>query len=115
MIATRKEIRIVAVLAFMLICRHSPAQQILVLNDQQKDIDLNLFAYRYTDPGASMVSANAVLRADASAFIRNPAYAEVNYGFDQPKGWCRFYIRNTSAWQDWIVKIQQSRVDTVLA
>lgn len=115
MIATRKEIHIVAVLAFMLICRHSPAQQILVLNDQQKDIDLNLFAYRYTDPGASMVSANAVLRADSSAFIRNPAYAEVNYGFDQPKGWCRFYIRNTSAWQDWIVKIQQSRVDTVLA
>jgi signal transduction histidine kinase len=98
----------------MLTYRFLPAQLMCLLNDQQMDVDMNVFAYRYADSNASLSSAEAVLGADSGAFIRNPSRVEVNYGFDQQSGWCKFYVRNTGSWRKWILKIQQSRVDTVL-
>jgi signal transduction histidine kinase len=54
-----------------------------------------------------------LLQADSTKFIKNTSPLEVNYGFDQRNGWCKFHIRNISDHKDWILKIQQSRVDTV--
>jgi signal transduction histidine kinase len=75
------------------------AQNVAVLTDDTQDISLSPYGY--------------MSREDNGRYEINNDRLEVNYGFDQKRGWCKFHIRNTSNEPNWILMIQQSRVDTV--
>jgi signal transduction histidine kinase len=96
----------------LLSCQLLLAQQIVLLKDEE-DVELNSFAYTYMNQNASPYSIETVLQADSTQFVKNAYPSEISYGFHQPRGWCKFFIRNTGNHQDWILKIQQARVDTV--
>jgi signal transduction histidine kinase len=87
------------------------AQHTLVLKNNETDIAISPHAYVFTGY-ASRTEINRVLNSDTTKFFRNQNPQEVNYGMDQVSGWCVFFIRNESDQQDWILKLQQSRVDT---
>ena len=89
-----------------------PAQHTLVLKDKENDTAISPHAYVFTGH-APRSAIEAVFRSDSSNFVRNNSSQEINYGIDRPNAWCVFFVRNESDRQDWILKIQQSRVDTV--
>jgi|GEM_PF-3392141 len=99
-----------AAILFSIQCAY--AQHTLILRNQQNDIALSPHAFVYTGR-ASFSGIDVILQSDSSRFVRNDLPQEINYGNDQPSGWCAFLVRNESDQQDWILKIQQSRVDTV--
>jgi signal transduction histidine kinase len=100
------------ILAFMILCSHwSFAQHTVVLRDRQYDIALSPHAYVFTGR-APLSGIDVLLHSDSTRFVRNKVPHEINYGMDQTRAWCMFFIRNESGTQDWILKIQQSRVDT---
>jgi signal transduction histidine kinase len=109
-----KEIKLVGACMLVLMASCLSAQPVCLLQEQQMNVDVNSFAYQYADPNATLSAAEVVLQADSTAFVRNASRAEVNYGMHQPRAWCRFYVRNTGTWRTWVMKVQQSRVDTVL-
>lgn len=101
------------ILTLLTLCACSSfAQHTVVLRDDQHDIALSPHAYIY--PGDAPLSGiQALLGSDTAKFVRNNVPHEVDYGVGEPRGWCVFFIRNESGERDWILKIQQSRVDTV--
>jgi signal transduction histidine kinase len=101
------------ILILLTLCACSSfAQHTVVLRDNQHDIALSPHAYIY--PGDAPLSGiQTLLRSDTAKFVRNNVPHEVDYGVGQPRGWCVFFVRNESDQRDWILKIQQSRVDTV--
>lgn len=90
----------------------SVAQQTVVLRDGQDDIAVSPYAYVFTGQ-AARTAIDKVREANASAFIHNDASGEISYSIDQPRGWCMFYIRNESHQQNWILRLQQARIDTM--
>jgi signal transduction histidine kinase len=100
------------ILALMILCMYSSfAQHTVVLRNGQYDIVLSPHAYVYTG-SAGHAAIDKPLQSDSTKFVRNNGPEEINYGIDQPRGWCKFFIRNESSLHDWVLKIQQSRVDT---
>jgi signal transduction histidine kinase len=89
------------------------SQEIILIGEGQEDIVINPLVYLFKDKKAGIDAINNVMAAPDSAFIKNTAYQEVKYGFNQPFGWCKFTIQNRSERKDWVLKIHQSRVDTV--
>ena len=97
----------------MILCAYpTVAQHSVVLRDDQSDILLSPHAYFYTGH-AHRLAIDTILQSDSARFVRNNALEEINYGIDRPQAWCAFFIRNESSQQQWVLKIQQSRVDTV--
>ncbi len=88
------------------------AQHTLVLKNKEADIAISPHAYVYTGH-ASRLAIDTLVQSDSARFVRNTGTQEINYGLDQPSAWCVFFIRNESDQQDWVLKIQHSRVDTV--
>lgn len=78
-----------------------------------ENVVINPQAYIFKNKRAGIDAIDEIIAAPDSAFIKNTSFQEVNYGFSQPSGWCRFTIRNASDHTDWILKVHQSRVDTV--
>lgn len=89
------------------------AQHIIVLRNHENDMAISSYADVYTGQ-ASLYVIDSLLHCDSTQFIHNTDFHEVNYGSGQPRAWCRFIIHNESDCKDWILKIQQSRVDTAL-
>ncbi|HQQ83794.1 MAG TPA: 7TM diverse intracellular signaling domain-containing protein [Cyclobacteriaceae bacterium] len=92
---------------------YSPAlaQDTLVLRDHESVRPISPYAWIFSKPSGSN-AFDVVMQADGKQFKHNVPPLEIDYGLDQPSGWCRFVVRNESANQDWIVKLQPSRVDT---
>lgn len=88
------------------------AQHTLVLKSKDQDIAISPYAYVFTGH-AHLSAIDTISYSDSSKFVLNSLPHEINYGLDKPSGWSVFFIRNESDQQDWILKIQQSRVDTV--
>lgn len=88
------------------------AQHTLVLKDNEHDNAISRYAYVFTGH-APLSAIDAVLQSDSANFVRNNSTQEINYGTGKARAWCVFFVRNESDRQDWILKIQQSRVDTV--
>lgn len=93
--------------------RDAHSQERVVVKEGQEDIVINPYVYLFSDKSARIHEIDRVIDAPGSSFIQNTYFQEVNYGFSQPSGWCRFTITNTSDYTDWILKVHQSRVDTV--
>jgi hypothetical protein len=89
------------------------SQETVFLKNGQNDVVLNPYAYLYIHQHVSLHDFDQVLRSDSTAFVRNHSNQEVTYGFHQPRGWCKFVVRNESDQVNWILRVQQSRVDTV--
>jgi signal transduction histidine kinase len=83
----------------------------MVLKDNQHDFEISPHAYVFREV-TSLSAFQKVLQADSSQFSRNTS-TDLDYGVEKANAWCLFYIHNESDRQDWILKIQQSRVDTV--
>ncbi len=81
--------------------------------DGKGDIVINPHAYVFNDKTATIRDIDKVIAAPDSAFTKNVFIQEVKYGFSRPSGWCKFEVRNISNHTNWILKIHQSRVDTV--
>jgi len=88
-------------------------QDIVLVKEGQEDIVVNPHVYIFKDKAAGINEIDKIIAAPDSAFVKNNYYQEVHYGFNQSSGWCKFTIQNTSDHTDWILKIHQSRVDTV--
>lgn len=107
------------ILLWFLICLlylspiHTYSQRVISIGNEHENIVINPHAYIFKDKTAGIHEVNKVIAAPDNAFIKNHSFQEVHYGFSQPSGWCRFTIKNTSDYIDWIVKVHQSRVDTV--
>ncbi|HWC54328.1 MAG TPA: 7TM diverse intracellular signaling domain-containing protein, partial [Chitinophagaceae bacterium] len=97
----------------LLIFANQTYGQVVLAENGQEDIIVNPYAYIFKDRSAGIHDISKVIAAPDSAFIKNSYYQEVHYGFFQPSGWCRFTIQNLSDNTDWILKVHQSRVDTV--
>lgn len=101
------------ILALVTLCACSSfAQHTVVLRDGQHDIALSSHVYVYQGH-APLSGIETLLHFDSTKFVRNNTPQEVNYGVNQSSAWCTFFIRNESGQRDWVLKIQQSRVDTV--
>lgn len=88
------------------------AQHTMVLKENEHDKAISPHSYVFT--GNTFVSGiDIVLRSDSSQFLRNHLRHEIDYGVARTRGWCAFVVRNESDQQDWILKIQHSRIDTV--
>lgn len=103
----------VMVLCLMMFCQYVSGQDVVLVKEGQEDIVINPFVYHFTDKTAGIHDLDRVVAASDSSFRKNPWFQEVNYGFSQPRAWCRFAITNTSDHPDWIIKVHQARVDTV--
>lgn len=98
--------------ALMILCANSLfAQHTAVLRDGQQDIALHRYAYIYKED-AALSAIDNLLHSDAVKFVYNNSIQEINYGIARPRAWCKVGVRNESRQQDWVLKIQQSRVDT---
>ncbi len=87
--------------------------QVMKVEDQQKkDYVLNPYVYLLKEQKGIQDISN-VIAAPADSFFRNPYLQEVNYGFNQSYGWCKFTIANNLDSAGWILKIHQGRVDSV--
>jgi signal transduction histidine kinase len=89
------------------------SQPIILATDEADDIVINPHAYLFREKTAGINEIDKVRTAPDSAFFRNTRFQEINYGFSQPSGWCKFTIKNTTDHNSWILKVHQSRVDTV--
>lgn len=87
------------------------AQHTLVVKANDSDIPISPHAFVFTER-APRTGLDILLQADSSRFVRNGLAHEIDYGVDQPTGWTAFRIRNESEEENWILKIQHSRVDT---
>lgn len=92
---------------------HIYCQDMVLIGKDQENIVANHYAYVFSDKSAGIDQIDRVVAAPDSAFRKNGYFQEVNYGFSQPSGWCRVTIKNTSDHTGWILKVHQSRVDTV--
>lgn len=97
----------------LLYCKETHCQQVAFVREGQKNVVINPHVYVFKDKAAGIHDIDKVIAAPDSVFIENAYFQEVNYGFSQPSGWCKFTIKNTSEHTDWILKVHQSRVDTV--
>ena len=100
-------------LLFILTSGISYALEPVLLKEHENACVLNPHAWIYNKAFATIYDIDQVAKASDSSFTPNIYLQEINYGFYQPQGWCKFTIRNISDYNDWILKIQQSRVDTV--
>lgn len=103
----------IAVLFLFLFSGPICGQQPIMVKDGQEDIVINPYVYVLKDKKIGIHEIKKVIDSPDSAFRKNTYFQEVHYGFLQPAGWCRFIIKNTSDHTDWIIKVHQSRVDTV--
>jgi signal transduction histidine kinase len=108
----RKCVYACVIKALCLCCGPLLAQHTLVLKDNEYDNAISAHAY-VLKGHASLSAIDTILQSDSSNFVRNNSSQEINYGVDKPTAWCAFFVRNESDRQDWILKIHQSRVDTV--
>ncbi len=99
------------VLTCLLISSPLPAQHLVVLDSSTYNKPLSAYAQVYTLT-AGQNDVDRVMHDTAHFEVNNYA-PEVNYGFDQRSGWCRFVIQNHGPRQTWVLVVQQSRVDTV--
>jgi signal transduction histidine kinase len=97
----------------LLSSNHAYCQDVVMVKEGQEDVVVNQHVYVFSDKETSIHEIDRVVAAPRSAFIKNNHYQEVNYGFNHPSGWCKFAIRNTSDHTNWVLKVHQSRVDTV--
>jgi signal transduction histidine kinase len=88
------------------------AQHMLVLKSNDHDISISPHAYVFNGE-ASRGGIETLLTADSARFDRNALSHEIDYGVGGPRGWCAFRVRNESEEENWVLKIQHSRVDTV--
>lgn len=94
-----------------LVAHHLQAQQVVSLGNETKDVALSPYAaVCRAHLGAR---AMPILLKNAGHFAPNDSRLEVNYGFNQKSGWCKFSITNHSANANWVLMVQQARVDTV--
>ncbi len=54
-----------------------------------------------------------VANSPFSDFIQNKLTQEVNYGYKQTDGWCKFHLKNNSEKDNIFLLIQQSRLDNI--
>lgn len=88
-------------------------QEIIVLKEKGDNLSVNNFAYRYRNPKATIRDINLLITAPEKDFIQNAIPQEVNYGFNQPAGWCKFTIKNISNNTNWVLKLNPSKADSV--
>jgi signal transduction histidine kinase len=88
-------------------------QELIRVEDGEENIVINPHVYILKDKSIGIQEIEKVATAPDSAFRKNTYFQEVHYGFSQPFGWCKFAIKNTSDHTKWIIKVHQSRVDTV--
>lgn len=109
-----KKVQGVLIFCAILLCRHVTwAQAPVVVGEGDDDVVLNPHAWLYKDHRAGLEAIDRLVTLPASAFERNIYEQEVTYGFLQPRGWCKFLIKNTSRQPDWILRIHQTRLDSV--
>src|SRR5690349_5829359 len=109
-----KKVQGVVIFCAILLCRHvACAQAPVVVREGDDDVVLNPHAWLYKDHRAGPDAIDRLVTLPASAFEQNPYQQEVTYGFLQPRGWCKFSIKNTSGQSDWILRIHQTRLDSV--
>jgi len=89
------------------------AQRKVLIRKGQNNILLNRNAYVYKDGSLGINDVERVISAPAGDFERNLVFQEVNYGFDHTRGWCKITVKNLSDDKRWVLRVQQSRVDTV--
>jgi signal transduction histidine kinase len=89
------------------------SQDVVLATDEPDNIIINPHAYLFKEKTANINEIDKVSAAPDSAFLKNTRFQEINYGFSQPSGWCKFTIKNTTGHTNWILKVHQSRVDTV--
>ncbi|HTH54683.1 MAG TPA: 7TM diverse intracellular signaling domain-containing protein [Cyclobacteriaceae bacterium] len=89
----------------------SYAQHTLVLKNDKHTVAISPYAY-VLKHDAALTSVDKVIHADSAQFVRNPLTREIDYGVGKTNAWCMFYVRNESDEENWILKIQHSRVDT---
>ncbi len=107
--------RVLAGIVLLLWISYGPAygQEVIEVQKDKEKVVINPHVYIFNDQRARIDDIAQVMAAPDSAFTKNVYYQEVKYGFSRPSGWCKFKIQNTSDHTDWILKVHQSRVDTV--
>jgi signal transduction histidine kinase len=90
----------------------SHTQRPVLLTNDRENVVLNSEAKIYTSKETSIHDIQQVINAPASCFKLNTHRQEVSYGFHQPQGWCEFTITNLSGYTNWMLKIQQSWLDS---
>lgn len=88
-------------------------QDTLLVKTGDENVVINPYAFILKDQTTGIDEIDKVMAAPHFAFRKNTYFQEVHYGFYQPSGWCRFAITNTSDHKAWVIKVHQSRVDTV--
>jgi signal transduction histidine kinase len=88
-------------------------QAFIELDRFSEDISINNFAFISKNHKATINDIDKIATAPNTDFIKNENFREVNFGFDQPTGWCKFTVKNTSDRSNWIVNVHQAKVDTV--
>src|SRR4051812_2443554 len=86
-------------------------QQVWLTNDRQ-NVVLNSATAIYSKE-AGVHDIKMVMNAPGSDFALNTTKQEVSYGFHHPHGWSRFSVTNLSSCTNWMLKIQQSWLDSV--
>ena len=91
---------------------HFSYAEYLTISEPKEHYLINLHTLIYNGP-AGLKDIQEVIKAPNEQFTKNTTFQETNYGFDQPQGWCKFSIKNTGTEHDWIIKLRQSRIDSV--
>lgn len=87
------------------------SQDTLVVHDRERVFPVSPYAWIYSGTAGGNHS-DVVMHASGDQFKHNVPPLEIGYGLNKPSGWCRFVVHNESAMQDWILKLQPSRVDS---
>lgn len=106
---------VLAGIVLLLLLLYGPvySQEVISVENDKEQVVVNPHVYIFNDQRAGIDDIARVMAAPDGAFTKNVYYQEVKYGFSRPSGWCKFRIRNTADHANWIVKVHQSRVDTV--
>lgn len=104
---------VVATILSCLLANDSYGQELMLLENGEENIVINSHAYILKNKSPLIGEISNVVAMPDSAFRKNTYFQEVHYGFHQSAGWCKFTVKNNSDHTDWILKVHQSRVDTL--
>ncbi|THU35799.1 hypothetical protein FAM09_20580 [Niastella caeni] len=88
-------------------------QPIVTLKNNEDNVVLNSSVWLYTNQHTGIHDIEKVRNASQEQFIQNQYKQDVHYGFHWPAGWCKFTLTNSSDNINWVLKVQQNRVDSV--
>ncbi|MGL4630185.1 MAG: sensor histidine kinase [Leadbetterella sp.] len=96
----------------LLVCNLLQAQSPIQVSDKLTSININQNTQVYSDENTSIRDINAVLNANESQFKPNTMLQYTNFGYHNPRAWCKFRIKKNIS-ETIILRVEQSRTDTL--